>query len=162
MTVQHIILNEIEARLKNISTLNGYSETVLKFERAKLKPFVSGDLPAINYWATPDAVVSRANGRELHELNVVVELHTMTRDRPFIDVAFEKGGDIVTSLFRSTGAPKVSDPKSIALGGLVSSIIINDTIPVIGEGQKPWCGVIIDATVQYNTHVGDVFNIINF
>lgn len=162
MTAQLTILDEINARLQNITVINGYSETLEKLKRARLKPFKLGDLPAANYWPIEDLVAGKANGQDLHELAITVEMHTLTRDEPFTDVAFRKGGDIVTALFRSTASPKVSDTPSLALGGLVSSIGDFSVLPMIGEGQSPWCGVLVTFIVKYNTDVGDVFTISNF
>lgn len=162
MTTQLIILDEIGARLANMTVENGYSETLGKLRRARLKPFKAADLPSVNYWPSEDLYAGKANGKDLHEFAITVEMHTLTRDEPFTDVAFRKGGDIVTALFRSTVNPKVSDTPSLALGGLVSSVEGFSVLPMIGEGQSPWCGVLVTFVVKYNTEVGDVFSIVNF
>lgn len=162
MIIQLTILDEIEARFTNMTELNGYSENVGKIKRARLKPFKIGDLPALNYWPTSDVVIEKTGNKETHELGVTIEMHTLTRDEPFTDVSFKKGADIVTALFRSTTSPLVSDLPSYALGGLVNSVLVTGVTPTIGEGQSPWCGVLVDAVIQYNTNLGDVFNIINF
>lgn len=162
MINQLVILDEIAARLSSITTANGYSENVDLIERSRLEVFLSGDLPAINYWPVTDVVVAKEYGKEVHELTLVIELHTVTRDEPFTDVAFTKSADIITALFRSTTARLVSDSVSVSLGGLVDSILASDVTPVIGQGQKPWCGVILDVVVGYNTDLGDAFNIVNF
>lgn len=162
MIVQLTILDEIAARLNNITIENGYSETLGKLSRARLKPFKTGDLPAANYWPSTDIVSEKTGGKETHELALTIEMHTLTRDEPFTDVAFKKGGDIITALFRSTINPKVSDTPSLALGGLVSGLSDFTVTPMIGEGQSPWCGVLVNMIIEYNTNLGDVFNISNF
>ena len=69
---------------------------------------------------------------------------------------------MATALFRATAFPKVSDPISPALGGLVSEIGINSLVPIIGEGESPWCGALLDITIKYNTKLGEFSTIFNY
>ena len=46
------VLDEVEARLNNITVANGYPLTVRSVERGKLTPFKAGDIAAINCWRT--------------------------------------------------------------------------------------------------------------
>lgn len=160
--IQLVILDKISERLNLISTTNEFSFTAKKIKRASLKPFIAGDLPAINYWSGVDGLTGKDNGMETRELPITIEAHDKTRDEPFTDVAYKLAADLITAIFRDTTAPKISDPASLSLGGLVSSVTVNSITPTISEGQKPWCGVVVDLTVTYNMKVSDVFNIINF
>ena len=157
--VQLTILDEIAARLASITTANGYSMTARKIERARLTPFTAGDMPVINYWPAQDSIIERQYGKETHDLAITIELHDKTRDEPFTDVAFTRAADIVTALTRKTTAPKVSDTPDFALDGLIDVLLFNNTLPVIGEGQAPFCGVVVEVIARYKTANADRFNI---
>jgi hypothetical protein len=160
MNVQQTILDEIGSRLASITESNGYSATVLKIERARLKPFKAGDLPFINYWPVQDAITERQYGKESHELSITIELHDRTRDEPFTDIAFDRAADIVTALARATDAPAVSDAKDLSLGGLITQFEFGNTLPIIGEGQTPFCGVIVEVIARYTTETANRFDIV--
>lgn len=161
LPVQLIILNEVKARLENISLLNEYISDRPKIVRARLEPFQQGDLPAINYWPIGDLLESKTHGFETRELGLAIEYHDLTYDKPFTDLAFEGGTDVLTALYRSTSLPKVSDVESPALGGLVNKIELNTITPMIGESQSPWAAVLLDITITYNVRLGDFFTIVN-
>jgi hypothetical protein len=147
--VQTQILDLIAARLAIITEANSYSFTVTDIKRASMTPFQKQDLPAINYWAGADELVRMDYGMEVRRLPVFIESHDITRDRPFVDVAFEIAGDIWTALWRDVLAPTPTDNPSAALGGKVDSIVLESIQPLIGEGQSPYCGVLIQITVNY-------------
>jgi len=156
MDAQLLILDEIGLRLEGLRILNGYRFDVEKtsIHRAKLTPFKFGDLPAINYWPTPDTLAGKQNGMENRELNITIEGYSVTRDVPFTDLAIKLGNDIITTLFRSTALPKVTDPLSPALGGLIEQLSIDSITPMIVEGQQSWVGVLVEITASYNITVG--------
>lgn len=158
--VQIQIVDEIAARLLNISIANGYSIDIKSIKRAKLTPFHAGDIPAINYWPVTDSLADRSFGKDTRELGITIELHDRTRDDPFTDRAFIRGADIVMALFRDTAAPFDTDAASTALGGLIDTLIIDSITPMIGEGQAPFCGVILAITAKYKTNLNDIFTIL--
>ena len=162
--VQLIILDEIGLRFTNILKANGYGfDMKLKaIRRASLKPFVTGDLPAINYWPVADDKTGKTGGVEEKELSLTIEVYTVTRDEPFTDLGMKVGNDVATALFRSTSFPAISDPISPALGGLVSELSVNSLVPIISEGSSPWCGALLDVTVKYNINLGDFSAVFNF
>lgn len=98
------LLDIVEARLGNITTANGYNYTVKTVERARMTPFKGYDLPAINYWGTSVANTKDAYNNDERELRLFVEMHTTTRDGPFIDVAERLVTDGVTALNRAATA----------------------------------------------------------
>ena len=162
--VQLTILDEIAARLANITIANGYrfSLDANAIKRASLTPFRTGDLPAINYWPVADEKVDKQNGMEMKELGITIEIYDVTRDEPFTDLGTKRGNDVATALFRSTSLPAVSDAVDPALGGLVSELSVNSLVPIISEGSSPWCGALLDVTVKYNITLGDFSAVTNF
>jgi hypothetical protein len=162
--VQLLILDEIGIRLTNILKVNGYRFDLKPkaIKRASLKPFQSGDLPAVNYWPVADDKTGKQGGMELKELGVTIEVYDVTRDEPFTDLGIKIGNDVATALFRSTSFPKVTDTVSPALGGLVSELSVNSLVPIISEGSSPWCGALLDVTVKYNINLGDFSAVTNF
>jgi len=155
------IMDETGARLALIKTVNGYSFTAKKIDRARRKPWRPGDLPAINYWNDEDKFESAGHGHEKRSLSVFVEVHTATMDEPFTDIAAALAADICTSLYRKSDAPSTSDAASPALGGLVTRVIVDSILPAIGEGQTPYCGVLIELTIKYNLEINNTFTIVN-
>jgi len=143
------ILDEIATRLANISVKNGYYTKVKKIERARLEPFKGYDLPCINYWCT-----SLDNERSVYDddnrsLNLYIEIHDLTRDDPFMDVADKLAADVVTALNRADGSPKVSDDADYELGETVSDLVFSGYEYEIGQGQKPWVGALVRFTIKY-------------
>ena len=145
------ILDKIEARLKKITTSNEYNYTVKKVERAKLEPFKGYDLPAINYWTTSLSNERSVYNDDNRHLELFIEAHNLTRDEPFVDVVDKMAADIVTVLNRKTTAPKVSDDSNYDLDETVSDLIFKGYDYEIGQGEKPWCGVLIRFTIAYQT-----------
>lgn len=149
------ILDEVNARLSNITTGNEYNVTVKKIARGKLTPFNGYDLPAVNFW--PSTVSnSREYGKDVRELSLFVEIHSETRDQPFSTVAEKLAAAIVVALNRSTSSPKVSDAESIDLGGTVSDFIFNGYDYEIGDGQAPWCGALVSFSVIFATDINNM------
>lgn len=149
MNAINTILNEIDKRLKRIGIANGDTVTIAKVTRARLKPFQDGDLPAVNYWVTQDIVEKREYNVETHALNISIEAYDKTRDRPFIDIALDLSAGIANTLFR-----EIANADSPALGGIIQSLQVDSMQPVIGEGQAPWCGAIIELTARYTVLAG--------
>jgi len=109
------ILDLIAARLAIITTTNGYNYTITNIERAKLTPFKSEDLPAINYWSTGLENSRKSYMKDERSLPLYIEAHTKTHDEVFTDVASKLAADIITALNRKTTAPKVSDTITLTL-----------------------------------------------
>jgi len=143
------ILSEVDSRLQTISKTNGDAVNIRAVSRAKLTPFRDGDLPALNYWATDDAIEARDMGSELHALSIIIEAYDRTRDRPFLDVSVELYESVVAAIFRTT-----QGIESPSLGGLVQHLQIDSMQSIIGEGQAPYCGAIIELTIRYRTALG--------
>lgn len=146
---QKIILDAVENRLKLIKTVNGYSTNVNRIKRATLKPFADDEIPAINYWPESDQQVLKGHGWVDRSLAVVVECYDRTRDRVFTDLAFEMANDIAIALMRSPTNPEVSDQPDLTLGDLIRSSQLLTVTPQIGEGQMPWCGVVLNYSFEY-------------
>lgn len=149
ITPQDVILDAIEARLRLITLVNGYSTAVQKVQRATLKPFIDGDLPAINYWPGADVRVAAGHGFVERSLTIAIEYYTLTRDRVFTDVAFELAMDVAVALLRSPLLPLVSDQPDLTLGGVVRSAQLQTITPQIGQGQTPWCGAVLSYDLIY-------------
>ena len=143
------ILDAIGLRLALPTTARGYNTTVAVVERARVIPFRDFDIPAVNYWADSEAVVDAGAGWSEHEVSIMIDARTHTRDRPFVDVAFELGTDLWIALWRAPAAPAVSDQPSMRLGGIVNSLAMASMVPAIGEGQSPFCGVLLSIIVKY-------------
>lgn len=148
-TIQKQILDVMDARLRLPSVVNGYSVTIAKVERARLTPFKDYDLPAVNYWPESDIKVSAGGGYEVRQMKVLIEVHDATRDQPFTDVAMGMANDLWIALWRDVAAGAVADPISPSLGGLVSGIYLETVTPEVGEGQTPFCGALLEITVEY-------------
>ena len=157
MDAQLTILDEFGARLANVTVANGYRFDIASgsIRRAQLTPFQNGDLPAINYWPTTDELNKKEFGKETRSFDVTVEAYAVNPDDPFTDSAFKLGNDIVTALYRATSAPLTTDPKSYALGGLVSGLETNSITPLIVESQDPWFAVLLSFNIKYNITTGD-------
>jgi len=153
------ILDLIATRLALITTTNEYNYTITNIERARLEPFKSEDLPAINYWSTGLENVRNDYGDDQRSIPLYIEAHTKTHDEVFVDVASKLAADIVTALNRTAAAPKVSDAINTDLNGVVSDIVFNGYDHEIGKGQAPWCGVLMSFTIKYNT---DIFNMATY
>ena len=150
------IMDLIEARLDLITTTNEYAYDITNIKRAMMKPWKAEDLPAVNYWST--GLINEANeyGKDQRDLPVFIEAHTKTYDENFMDVASKLAADIVTALNRAPAAPKVSDVESYNLGETVSDLIFEGYDHEIGEGQEPWCGVLVKIIVRYTTEIFDM------
>ncbi|RLI66162.1 MAG: hypothetical protein DRO88_02530 [Promethearchaeia archaeon] len=146
-----VFLDEIEARLKNITTDNGYFFTVKKVSRARLKPFSGHDLPAVNFWPVNVESSQSEYGMDNRNLNIVVEIHTKTHDEPFTDTVDKLVSDVVIALDRNTSSPATTDPADSDLGGLIENFIFTGYDYQIGEGQKPYCAGIINFSAQFIT-----------
>ncbi len=146
-----LILDEVQNRLENISIVNEYSYDAMKIERARLEPFNGYDLPAINFWGTTVGNERNAYNDDKRMLELFIEMHTLTRDEPFIDVANRLAADIITAMVRSPLAPKVSDAPNYDLNETVEDLILNGYDYTIGEGEKPFCGILVNFTLQYIT-----------
>lgn len=152
------ILDKIEARMVNITTGNGYNVTVKagNITRAKLTPFKGYDLPALTFWSTSVLNEKNAYNSDVREIQLFIEIHDQTRDEPFTDVVERLAADGVTALNRAAAKPKVSDDPSYDLGNTVEDIIFNGYDYLIGEGQSPWCGVLLKFGIQYVTESFDM------
>lgn len=155
-----LILDEVEARLANIITANEYNYTMRTIKRGKTTPFKGFDLPACSLYHGSIKSVKTPYGNEVKTMALIVEVHSKTHDDSFIDVADALAADVVVALYRATSAPTVTDPVSIALGGLVQKIQYTGNDPFTGQGEEPFCGTLVKFEVVYETAVGDMENIV--
>lgn len=150
------ILNEVEARLGNITIANEYNNEFKRIKRAKMTPFKGFDLPACNvYHGTIDSNKT-PYGNQSKKQFLIIEAHSKTRDDAFIDIADSLAADVVTGLYRKTSAPKVSDDVNISLDGLVKNLTYLGHDPFIGEGEKPFCGALVRFEIEYETNIGNM------
>lgn len=162
MTIaQKLILDAVENRLKIIKTVNGYSTNFLRIKRATLKPFIDDDLPAINYWPQEDNQVVKGHGWVDRSLSIVIECYDRTRDRIFTDLAFEMASDVAIAMVRSPSYPNVSANPDLTMGDLVKSSQLLNVTPQIGEGQSPWCGVVLNYTLGYRVSANNPSTILS-
>lgn len=152
------ILDLIDARLKLISTSNGYNTTAKQVNRARMTPWKGYDLPAINYWSTGVTNVRNSYGGDERSISLFVEYHDKTTDAPFVDVAGLLAADVVTALSRSVLAPQVSDALSLCFDDAVSDVVFDGYDYEIGEGQVPFCGVLVKFTIKYNTSINNMIS----
>lgn len=152
------IFDEIEARLKNIKTGNGYWYTPGKIKRASLKAWENHDLPALNFWGTTLGNIRAQYNDDRRQFQLFVEGANLTLDEPFMDVSEKMASDIITGLNRATSAPKVSDDPSYDLGETVTDLEYEGHDYLIGEAQKPWCGVLVRWNFKYHANPFDMFN----
>ena len=145
------ILTEIGARLSLITTANGYNYTFKKVEEARLEPFVGYDLPAINYWLTNVSNESSIYNNDSRSIELAIEAFSATRDESFTRVVSKLAADVVTALTRKTSSPKISDDPNYNLDETVSDFLFNGYDYEIGEGQKPWCGALLQFTIKYQS-----------
>ena len=146
------ILDEIENRLKALLLVaNGYSFVFKKIKRASLTPWQNDDMPAINFWPTGVTSTLNAYNQDDRELSISVEAYTRTRDLPFTDVCDLLACDVITALNRAILFPKLSDNASMDLGGIVDSFNLESYNYSLGEGQAPFCGVLITFVAKYTT-----------
>ena len=150
------ILDEVGTRLSHITSANGYNNEFKKIRRARLTPFKGYDLPAANYYHGSVTSEKTKYGKLIKTMALVIETHSKTQDTPFIDLADELAADVVIGLFRATANPAVSDAVSIALGGIVEEFVFTGHSPFIGEGEKPFCGTLVNFNVVYETDIGDM------
>jgi hypothetical protein len=153
------IYNEIEARLANITTANGYNNEFKRIERGTMKPFKSHDLVAVNFWASSVGNTNEKYTRDRRSIQVFFEVYDKTRDTPFMDICDLLAADLVTGLNRTILAPAVSDVESPELGELVNKFIFNGYDYQIGEGQSPWCGILARFTVDFLTTSNNMITI---
>lgn len=143
------LLDEIDLRIHGLLISNGYLFDVGKIERARLTPFRSGDLPAVNYWPAFDELIEQKYRHEVRTLDLRIEAYTTTRDDPFTDVSYKLGLAVWTAINRSTASPNVADDWSPNLGGLLRRFVVQQLTPVIGEGETPWCGCMLSLAATY-------------
>ena len=153
------VLDEIEARAGNISVSYGYFSSVAKIERAKLTPFQGADWPQLSFWLLNESTNRPQYGGNENSLTLVVAYMDETRDRPYVDLAAELRADVILALNRTTVAPAVSDDPSHDLGDMVKALNFVDSEYVIGEGESPWCGIIITFNVEFLTPLNDPLTI---
>ena len=156
MPATKTIFDEIESRLSNMTTANGYYRDIGKIGRARLEPYTGADLPAVNFWAVNLRSEQAAYGLESRELILYIEIHDITRDRPFIDIADELASDVIRAISRSTLSPRVTDPK-IPIENV--NVVFQGYDYEIGQGQKPFCGALLSFSIQYHANINDLENI---
>ena len=154
------ILDVILLRLQNITTANGYSLDIKKFERGRLEPFKDGDIPAINYWPTSHQIENTEYGDDAHTLRIVVDVRAKIaskKDGNFPDMAGKMIADVVTALQRDPSTPAVSDDPDCELAETVTSMSMPSHGYQIGPGQSPWVGAVIEVEIEWKSPLGDMF-----
>ena len=159
--VETQILDAAGERLATMLETHEYFYTAKKLTRGKLTPWKGAELPAINYWAGSTEFIERGAGFVRQQTEILIEYHKTTRENPFVDIAHKLGADILIAINRKPDAPLVSDTPSIALGGLVESLQQTSLLPIIGEGQSPFCGVLVAFSAVYKTKPHDPFTLIH-
>lgn len=149
------ILDAVAERLANINQANGYYTTAASIERARTTPWRSGDVPALNYWTLNSSLQESGGGWRRRVLPLYLDYRATTRDRPFLDVAYELAHDLEVALRRAPGAPAVSDPFDPRLGELVEALEWTDKTPAIGEGTAPVCGAVMEWQITYSHPIDD-------
>ncbi len=153
------IMDLVESRLALITEVNGYNYTITNIKRSKLTPWVSDDLPGLNYWSTGLGNNESDYGGDERQIPLFIEAHTKTHDEAFLDVASKLAEDIITALNRAPSAPLVSDDPSYNLGEVVSDLSFDGYDHEIGQGQEPWCGVLVRVTIKY---MAEIFNMTSY
>jgi len=152
------ILDEVAARLANISEANGYSRDFCTIRRQTQTPPKSGHIPDINYWTVGHEVAEdQSYSCDNHALTIFIAPRDKTRDEAFSDEAANMIADVATALNRATTAPKVSDAESFALGETVSDLIVRDSRYQVGQGQIPFNGALMEIEITYKSPRGDMF-----
>lgn len=152
------VMDEIGSRLTNIKESNGYYCTAKKIERARLTPWKGYDLPCINYWCTTLNNERSVYNDDNRTLELFVEIHDVTHDDPFVDVASRLAADVVIALNRTTSSPAITDTPSYDLAETVSEFIFSGYDFVIGEGQAPWCGALVRFTAKWQCDPNEMIN----
>lgn len=157
MTATSQLLDAIRPRLEQITVANGYPFTLRpgSILRSKPVPFSATPiLPAACYWSNGQEVTERQYARERRRLEVTVEARDLTHDHPFVDVASRLGEVIETALTRAIEAPTPEDDPSFYVEGDLGEIQIADILYSIGEGQSPWCAVMVTASIFFTVAAG--------
>ncbi len=146
------ILDEVEARMGNITIANGYNFTQQQIQRAMLTPWRGIDLPGINIWATGTISERKSYDTDEREIALFIEMHELTRDDPFIDVAEKLVADGVTALNRRTNAtPGISKSDTGPLEDMSGVLDVAFKISVDGDAAETatcnWTGAITGALV---------------
>jgi len=158
-TSQEQILDKIEERLRLIKAGNGYQNTIDRFKRERVTEFGGKDIPVCFYHGESDVKQEDEYGRNKRRLYVPITTFVRSRDYSYTDLAFQVASDIWIALNRDKTAPAVTDVVSPDLGGLVSSLSIDEITPIIGQGQSPYCGVLVIALANYFSDLYDPFTI---
>ena len=153
------IMDEVELRLANITIANGYNTTLNLIERARLTPFQPGDWPAVTFWPGDGNIINNNYGGDQVTTNLVIAAFDSAREEVYADVAAKLYADVMIALNRTSTAPLVTDTPSYQLGNLVSLFKCEEFTYIIGEGNTPYCGIIMDYQVTYQAIMGDPINI---
>jgi hypothetical protein len=150
--------------LAKITIANGYSRTVKKVDHARTSPFLSYDIPAINYWTTGFSVQDagdRAFGDDRRVIPVYIEGYCVKWEDGAQEEADKFAADIITSLYRKTTAPKVSDNLDRNLNELVAHMRTVSVQYIVDQSSTPYCGVLVQFDFEYFAKLGDMFTIDN-
>lgn len=163
MNIQDKILQLVNDRLKLITTANEYNYDIVSLYRSEIGSLTKVELPAINYWTTGITKSERFKTPmvESFAMSLFLDAYIYVRERPFVDVAGELSADVITSIYRSPVAPKVSDKPDLNLGGFAAGVdLIASSYEVSKEGRTPFCAVLVQFDIHYTTYKGDVYNTI--
>lgn len=155
--IQLHIMDLIGDRLFNISLLNGYHFDVEKIKRERISNFTGKELPIIFYWSENDSRVEGKTANELRRIPIYVAAFFKTRDDILVNQAIEFGADIYTAIHRNPISPNYIDPIERDLGTeIVDSLFVNEIAPIIGAGETPYAGVMVDISVNYSIKHGSM------
>jgi len=155
------VLNEIVARLGNITATNGYFSAEPNVEESTLT-FDTGDyLPLIQVaWGGHTATRNKYGMIEtFSSYNVQVQDVTQDGGETPTRLADKLTADVVTALNRSTIDPLVSGAQSVNLGGPVTEFVLTEAIPAIGEGNRPRVFVLLEFQARWDADLGDEFTV---
>lgn|GEM_PF-1514689 len=159
------ILDSVNTHLGFITLANGYHYDIQKIEHERIKPFNGFDIPAINYWELGFSIGDAgelAYGYDKRILPVYFEGYNAKWDDGKSNIEADQfAADILTCLYRTSAAPKVSDSISRNLGDLVAHTKINQVQYIVDASDKPYCGVLVVVEFHFFAKIGDLYNIDN-
>jgi len=163
LTAVQQILNEIGARLENITIANGYDFDIVKVVKRfpfQALAFQTEDIPAIFFFPSGDIRIGAEHRIAIRQITVTIGIYYSSNDSELIDLAEQIGSAIHIAIHRATTAPLMTDNTSSDLGGLVNSMDLNLKLPLVSEEMRPWYGAQFEYIVEYETVNGDPFTLI--
>lgn len=156
--VQQIIINEIVARLGNISIANGYDFDMKKISKFKGPVWLHSDMPQADVSSVESFSTENNYSLDSYTLPVTIQMWTNKTDKKIpLEVSMLMSANLIIAINRSTGSPLVSDARSRDLGGLVNKVGSADSVYLPSTEQLSWAGAAIAFDVEFSTPKGDPF-----